>query len=234
MRLRPCHDLLTVRPRPDLHARLHGLDVPGGSLVGPDGKPIRIDCPIGYQVTSKRDQFAIVEVVDVGPGVKRGSGSDLPEVTEGDIIGTDLGQVGHVLPSGLWTLQFRAALCSISAERTLLPLPLSSWVMTMADAEAEARLTFSGTSKLITPSRGHNGVATSDVRKTKVRLRAERLLAWGSGKFAQAAVGPDYVPRPGRDIPLYMPGGTVHLMWPDGRRLAFTPWSEIIGVITDD
>ncbi len=232
MRLRPCHDLLTVRPRPDLHARLYGLE--GGSVLGPDGRAIRYDTPIDYRVTAKRDQFAIVEVVAMGPGVARGSGSDLPEVVPGNTIGCDMGQVGHVLPSGLWTMQMRNAICHITANRELLPLPLSSWVMTMADPEAEARLAFADRSTgLVTPSRGSDGITTNDVRKSRVRLRAERLMALGPGRFAAAAVGPDYRPRIGRDIALYLPGGTVHLMWPDGRRLAFTPWGEVIGCITD-
>lgn len=222
--LRPLHDLCLIKPRPDIHARMHGVQA--GVFIDAHGRRVKTDDVIQYRVTGKRDQFAIGEVVEMGPGSPYGSGRDHPDVVPGDIVGFDLGQVGHLLPDGRYTLMFKHLLCTIPAEITLLPQPLASWVMTVADETAVSRIAFAGDTKLIMPGRGSDGIATSDVRKTRVKLRAERVLAVGPGDFVRKVyVTPDVGAR---DVVCFTPGGTVHFVWSDGQRLAFTPWSELV------
>ncbi len=228
--IRPAHDLALIRPRPDLHARLHGIPVDDrGLVVNTLGQP-RTGNPIIYKITARRDQFAFGEVVALGNGTPYGSGRDRPEVMTGTIVGFDLGQVGHVLPNGLYTLMWKNMLCSMREELDLLPIPLCSQVMTEPDDVAMGRLAFSESSKLVLPRMtATSGVATNDCRRTAVRLRAERVVGVGPGEFVRK-VFYEAGCRKG-DIACYTPGGTVHLQWRDGRRLAFTPWSEIVVVI---
>ncbi len=228
--IRPVHDLALVKPRPDLHARMLGHDVDEtGHMLAADGKT-RLGNPISYKVTPKRDQFAFGEVMGLGNGTPYGSGRDRPEVDIGTIVGFDLGQVGHVLPNGVYTLMWKNMLCRIPQPAIAhLPVPLCSQVMTEPDEVAMGRLVFSD-SKLILPRYTQtSGISTSDVRKSSVKLRAERVVATGPGEFVRKVfydVGCKL-----RDIACYTPGGTVHVQWRGGRRLAFTPWSEIVVVL---
>jgi co-chaperonin GroES (HSP10) len=212
--IRPCHDLALIRPRPDIEDALHGL-APGS---------------FKYTVTSRRDQFAFGEVVALGRGTPYGSGRERPEVVTGGIIGFDLGQVGHVLPNGLYTLMWKNMLCRVAtlAEGDL-PIPLCSQVVTVPDEVAMGRLVFSGQTSLIMPGTTSSaGIATSDVRKTNVKLRAERVVAVGQGEFVRKVFYETGCKI--RDIACYTAGATVHTSW-HGKRLAFTPWSEIVAVI---
>jgi hypothetical protein len=221
--IRPCHDLALVRPRPDLYAALHGipLDDRGGG--------VRTGNPIQYRVTARRDQFALGEVVGLGRGTPYGSGRERPEVKEGTIIGFDLGQVGHVLPNGLYTLMWKNMLCTVNRDMAEIPKPLCSWVMTTPDEIAMSRLVFANSSLIVTPSQSTSGIKTSDERKTNVRLRAERVLDVGPGEFVRKVFYETGCKL--KDIACFTAGGTVHAHWTEGRRLAFTPWSEIVVVI---
>jgi co-chaperonin GroES (HSP10) len=209
--IRPCHELAFIRPRPDIHDRMLGMTMH----------------PTGYRVTARRDQFAIGQVIALGTGTPYGSGRDRPEVDAGMIVGFDLGQVGHILPNGLWTLIWKQMLCVFGADQQ--PTPLSSWVMTRADDTAIARLMLAEDSRLVLPGMAaSDGVVTSDVRKTRVKLRAEVVEAVGRGDYVRKVFVETGCKR--HDIACFTPGATVHLQWRD-RRLAFTPWSEIVCVI---
>ncbi len=222
--IRPCHDLALIRPRPDIHAAVRGipLDDRGGD--------VRTGNPISYKVTAKRDQFAFGEVVALGRGTPYGSGRERPEVQVGSIVGFDLGQVGHVLPNGLYTLMWKNMLCTVGRALSDMPRPLCSWVMTEPDDVAMGRLVFSGASGLVLPGMTTTGgVATNDCRKTHVRLRAERVVATGPGEFVRKVFYETGCEL--RDIACFTAGATIHCHWTRGQRLAFTPWSEIVVVI---
>jgi len=185
--------------------------------------------PIVYRVTARRDQFALGEVVALGNGTPYGSGRERPEVLVGSLVGFDLGQVGHVLPNGLYTLMWKNMLCTVTEDLAKQPAPLCSWVMTVPDEVAAARLVFSAGSALILPrSSSTSGVKSNDERKTNIRLRAERVLAVGPGEFVRKVFYETGCKT--RDIACYTHGGTVHCQW-HGERLAFTPWSEIVLVL---
>lgn len=227
--IRPCHDLALVRPRPDIHAKLHGIP------LDDRGSDVRTGNPIVYKVTAKRDQFAFGEVVALGTGTPYGSGRERPEVLVGNIVGFDLGQVGHVLPNGLYTLMWKNMLCTVTEDLLGMPNPLCSWVMTVPDEIAAARLVFSGETKLVLPrNMNTSGVKSNDMRKTNVRLRAEKVLAVGPGEFVRKVFYETGCRK--RDVACFTPGGTVHCHWRanvhgEPQRLAFTPWSNIELVI---
>jgi hypothetical protein len=221
--MRPAHDLALIRPRPDLHAKLHGIPLDSR------GSDVKTGNPYIYKVTAARDKFAFGEVVALGNGTPYGSGRDRPEVLTGTIVGFDLGQVGHVLPNGLYTLMWKNMLCSVREELDIFPRPLCSQVMTEPDDVAMGRLVFNRSNLILPRMTTSGGVATNDARKTSVRLRAERVLDVGPGEFVRKVFYEAGCKK--RDIACYTPGGTVHLTWREGRRLAFTPWSEIVVVI---
>lgn len=226
--IRPCHDFALIKPRPDLHAEMHGYKP--STVVDAHGHPVSVGTPINYRVTGKRDQFAFGEVVGLGTGTPYGSGRDKPEVKHGDVVGFDLGQVGHVLPNGQYTLLWKQILCRIDTGLVQPPTPLSSWVLTQQDEIAMRRLVFSGAPQLHIPGRTlAKGIGTGDARKTKVGLCAERVVAVGKGSFIKKAFVD--VGCKARDIALFSKGATVHVNWTGGAQLAFTPWSEIIAVI---
>lgn len=225
MRIRPAHDLAIILPRPDIHARLHGIP------LDDRGSCTRTGNPIIYKVTAKRDQFAFGEVLALGSGTPYGSGRDRPEVLPGNIVGFDLGQVGHALPDGTYTLMWKNMLCTVPEDLSRLPIPLCSWVMTVPDETAMARLVFSGSNLILPPMTGTGGLKTSDERKTNVRLRAERVVAVGAGEFVRKVFYESGC-RAG-DIACYTAGGTVHCQWREHvaylqpPRFAFTKWSDI-------
>lgn len=231
--LRPCHDLALIKPRPDLHARLRGIQGWScGTVTRDDG--IKTGNPISYKVTS-RHEAALGEVMGLGRGTPYGSGRERPEVSMGSIVGFDLGQVGHVLPNGLYTLMWKQMLFTVTegsdpaCSWVSLPFPLCSWVMTEPDDVAMGRLVFSGSGLVVPPMTATGGVATNDNYKTKLRLRAERVVGVGPGEFVRK-VFYETGCRLG-DIACFTAGATVHVHWSGGKRLAFTPWSEIVVVI---
>ena len=226
MSIRPCHDLALIRPRPDIHAALRGHTT---EYAGNGYRDPRTGSPIQYKVTAKRDEFAFGEVVALGRGTPYGSGRERPEVLEGSIVGFDLGQVGHVLPNGLYTLMWKNMLCTVAQNLEHLPMPLCSWVMTEPDEVAAARLIFSNSNLIVPRMTATSGVATSDVLRTAIKLRAERVVAVGPGEFVRKVFYETGCKT--RDIACYTAGGTVHIHWKEGKRLAFTPWSEIVVVI---
>lgn len=223
--IRPCHDLATIKPRPDIHAAIRGIK------LDDDGSDVRTGNPIQYKVTARRDNFAFGEVIALGKGTPYGSGRERPEVQEGTIIGFDLGQVGHVLPGGLYTLMWKNMLCTVPRDIHQLPTPLCSWVMTEPDDIAMNRFVFSQSSLITIPSAATSGIKTSDERKTNIRLRAERVLGCGPGEFVRKTFYEAGCKN--RDVACFTSGATVHVHWTDGKRLAFTPWSEVVLVICD-
>ncbi len=225
IRILPHHDTVTLKPRADLHNRLHGLQTDGGHIMSKLFGEVRIDDAISYKVTGKLNQFAFAEVLDIGGGSVTGQGQDRPNVKSGDIVGVDLGQVGHVLPGGEWHTTWRNLLC-VFRPASDIPEPLMNRVMVEHDDKLVDRFAFQR-SKLVAPKTGRADVKTNDRVNTKVGICVGRVRAFGLGRFVRKAF--ERIELKYGEVVAFEPhSGTVDFMFKRGQLLRFVPWSEVL------
>lgn len=223
--VRPHHDLAVIQPCPEFHAALHNVQVDGGNIMTKMFGAVKLGNPISYTVTGKLNKFAIGRIVSLGKGTASGQGQDKPAVKVGDIVGFDLGQVGHVLPDGNYTLIWRNLLCLFDPGR-LLPMPLMNNVMVQYEDELVDRFRFQKTN-LVMPKIGAAPIKTNDRAHTRVGITVARVLDVGAGRFVRKVFeGVDVVAG---EVVAFMPhNGVVDFTFTQGRLFKFVPWSEIL------
>lgn len=222
--IRPHHDTCTLKPRPDLHALLHNIMPEGGHVMSKLFGKVRIDSPISYKITGKLNQFAFAEVLRMGKGSCTGQGRDVPALEQGAIVGVDLGQVGHVLPTGEYHTSWRNLLC-VFREHHELPWPLMNRVMVEHDDALVDRFIFRG-APLRAPKLSGDDIKTNDRARTKVGLTVSRVVAHGPGRYVKKLL--EDIDVSAGEVVAYTPSnGSVDFMFSRGRLLRFVPWSEI-------
>jgi co-chaperonin GroES (HSP10) len=223
--VKPHHDTVTLRPRADLHALLHGVQTDGGHIMSALFGDVRIDNPITYKVTGRLNQFAFAEVVALGGGSVTGQGRDRPDLEPGAIVGVDLGQIGHSLPGGVWHTTWRNLLC-VFRPGNALPQPLMNRVMVEHDEKLIDRFVFQR-SQLVSAKVGRSDVKTNDRAKTKVGVALGRVIGTGKGRYVRKAFEAIGVTR-GEVVAFEPTNGVVDFMFERGRLLKFVPWSEVL------
>jgi co-chaperonin GroES (HSP10) len=229
--IRPLHDTVTLRPAPELHARLHGIQIDGGSIITELFGEVRLSQPVDYKITGKRNQFAFARVVRIAEeGSLTGQGQDRPDIAPGDVVGVDLGQIGHKLPGGLWQTSWRNLLCKFSEWRDM-PTPLMNQIMVEYDQQLVDRYSFQNRNTTLTiPKIGPDDIKTNDRQRTRVGLTAGRVLATGPGRFVKKTLEHINV-GPGDVVMFSNASGVVDFMFKRGQLLKFVAWSECESVI---
>lgn len=239
--VKPHHEFLIVRPRPDIHEQLAAISLRGGDIDTKLFGKVKTGNVIQYRQTGMPNNFAFGEVLRMGPGRTHGPSSELPDVGFGSIIGFDLAKVAVGCPSDegsvkleeVYFLPFNAALCRFDVDAKL-PVPLSNFVLTEQDDEGMDRFQFASRrgekpSGLILPDtvRGR-GIRTNDSKNTNLFLSVERVIDYGPGKWIKAVFQP--VPDIRGKLALFVRMVSVDLL-AYGKRHRFTPYSSIIGSV---
>lgn len=224
--IRPHHDLVTLKPAPELHAAIHNLHVEGGSIRSALFGDVRIDNPLVYAVTAKLNQFAMARVIRLGEGSPTGQGQDRPALEAGDVVGVDLGQVGNVLPGGIWQTAWRNLLCQFTRESEL-PVPLMNRVMVEYDDKLVDRFVSQRRDAVIHLARTAGApIKTNNRAHTKVGLTVARVLAVGPGRFVKKVFEGIQVGA-GEVVSFAPTNGVVDFTFKRGQLLKFVPWSEV-------
>lgn len=194
--------------------------------------PVQCGCPLDYKIPSPNNTFGLAEIVALGTEASRGQGLDRPQAGIGDIVGIDLGQVGHVVAHGgkeKYFVPWIKFVCKFRrGER--LPMPLMNYVMTEQDDAAMNCLMFKGNLITALPSALSGGMATNSRVKTGVKICAEKVLSIGQGRFVNK-VWTEAQCKQG-DAVIFMPSSaTLNFKPKAGGRLRFTPWSECEAVL---
>lgn len=224
--IRPHHDLVTLTPAPELHAKLHGIQIDGGRIMSELFGEVRMSQPVHYKVTGKLNQFAMGRVVRMGKGTATGQGQDQPNVRTGDVVGVDLGQVGRILPGGLWQTTWRNLLC-VFRDGCEEPVPLMNRVMVEYDEKLVDRFAFQNqATKLKLLKFGHEDIKTNHRAHTNSGVTVGRVLAIGPGRFVKKVFEEVGVSR-GEVVMFENTNGVVDFTFRRGQLLKFVPWPEV-------
>lgn len=227
LRLKPYHDFVVITPAPQIHAALHGVQVEGGAIMSALHGAVRVDSPITYKVTGKRNQIAFGIVDRAGKGTPVGPSSDRCPVEPGDVALFDLGQVGHVLPNGQYHTSWRNMLAVLRPDAEY-PEPCLNWVLTKRDDALQDRFVFSR-SKLHTPRAGEGVVKTNDRQRSRVGWAVDRVLRVGVGRYVKKAF--EAIECQTGDVVVLMPTQSIDLAWKRGELLRFTPFGNVEGAV---